>query len=329
MGCSPSQPTPSPVLSLPHTLSSSGPGERFQDGGRKGGWDNALGLTFCLPCPLGSSRKEARPTLLARAPANCPSESSVWSPALLGCDGWLVPRLSSLIGQGPCHCSTLCGDPPTFPESGSWEQCVLLSCSVMAVVPGALGWALSLSTRFGASVLKTQLSWGEDNCSRIAPLFRPGSFLPCSSPRVTLVAPWCVEASFRAWCPGGPWGLVARKACQESTPISASMWTGSWRSSGTTDWLRLPPPFLGLGATRTLGAPTPSPSSTPDLTFLGLGTLQLQPPPPKPHGVQRGGPVGPFGINTTRQGVVSVCLSGLPVLLENGGRAHSFPSSLA
>nr|AUS91425.1 kallikrein-12 isoform 4 [Homo sapiens] len=48
----------------------------------------------------------------------------------------------------------------------------------------------------------------------------------CSG-RVILGAPWCVGESFKVWCPGGLWGPVDKMASLESTPIFASMWTGS------------------------------------------------------------------------------------------------------
>ncbi|XP_010367892.1 kallikrein-12 isoform X2 [Rhinopithecus roxellana] len=45
--------------------------------------------------------------------------------------------------------------------------------------------------------------------------------------RVIPGAPWCVGESFKVWCPGGLWGLVDKMASLESTPMFASMWTGS------------------------------------------------------------------------------------------------------
>ncbi|XP_032985518.1 kallikrein-12 isoform X2 [Rhinolophus ferrumequinum] len=69
------------------------------------------------------------------------------------------------------------------------------------------------------SLGESQTTW----CVQVASLGR----MPA---RVTLGAPWCAEEFFRVWCPGGLWGLVGKKASQESTPIFANMWTGSGRS---------------------------------------------------------------------------------------------------
>lgn len=84
-------------------------------------------------------------------------------------------------------------------------------------------------TRLGATVIKAQDGLGrgkleQEFCHIQAVL------LPLLPSRVTLGAPWCAEEFFRVWCPGGLWGLVGKKASQESTPIFANMWTGSGRS---------------------------------------------------------------------------------------------------
>lgn len=78
----------------------------------------------------------------------------------------LFPHWSGPLPLFLRELSTLCGDPPTFPVSGAWEQRVLLHCSVIAVVLGALGWALFLSTRLGATVLEAQTWAGERTTAR-------------------------------------------------------------------------------------------------------------------------------------------------------------------
>lgn len=95
----------------------------------------------------------------------------------------LFPHWSGPLPLFLRELSTLCGDPPTFPVSGAWEQRVLLHCSVIAVVLGALGWALFLSTRLGATVLEAQTWAGERTTARgllpyscLAPLPPPFCF---------------------------------------------------------------------------------------------------------------------------------------------------------
>lgn len=89
----------------------------------------------------------------------------------------------------------------------------------------------SVRTRLGAAVFKAQ-EWvwagGTEHGNRIHLIQAVFLFLLPS--RVTLGDPWCVEESFRVWCPGGPRSLVGKRASQASTPIFANMWTGSGRS---------------------------------------------------------------------------------------------------